>query len=128
MLRTGEHSIHAPLAAEYLGKRPGVHTLDAGDIVFLQVAAQVALAAEVAPTGGQMADHKGLHPGPAGLVVLAVYAVVADEGVGHDHALPGVGGVREDLLIAGHGGVEHHLAHPGLGGADAGAREDAPVG
>ena len=128
MLRTGEPSVHAPLTAEYLSQRPGVYALDAGDVVFLQIAAQIALTAEVAPPGGQMADHKGLCPGPAGLVVLAVDPVIADEGIGHDHALSGVGGVGENLLVAGHGGVEHHLAHPRLGGADAGAGEDAPVG
>ena len=36
MLRTGEHSVHAPLTAEYFGQRPGVHTLDAGDIVLFE--------------------------------------------------------------------------------------------
>ena len=93
MLRAGEHSVHAPLTAEYFGQRPGVHTLDAGNIVLLQIAAQVALTAEVAPSRRQMPHHKGLRPRLAGLVVLMVHAVVADQRVGHDHTLPSVGGV-----------------------------------
>ena len=43
------------------------------------------------------------------LVVFIAHAVIADQGVGHDHSLRGVGRVRENFLIAHHGGVEHQL-------------------
>ena len=128
MLRTGEHTVHAPLTAEYFRQCPGVHALDAGNIVFLQIGVQIALTAEIAAPGGQMTDHEGLHPGTAGLVILVVDAVIADEGIGHHHALSGIGGVGQDLLIAGHRGVEHHLADPVGGAADAGPGKNASVG
>jgi len=44
------------------------------------------------------------------LKVILVGAVVADEGVGGHHNLPGVGGVGQHLLIAHHAGIEDHLA------------------
>jgi hypothetical protein len=43
------------------------------------------------------------------LVVLAVGAVVTDEGIGGDQNLPGIRGVGEHLLIAHHAGIENHL-------------------
>ena len=48
--------------------------------------------------------------GSAGLIVLAVGAVVADVGTGEGHDLPGIRGIGDDLLVAAHGGVEHQLA------------------
>ena len=127
MLRTGEHTVHAPLTAEYFRQCPGIHALDAGNVVLFQIAVQCVLTAEITPLGRQMADNKGLHPRAAGLVVLVVDAVIANEGIGHHHALSSIGGVGQDLLIAGHGGVEHHLADPLLAGADAAAREGHAV-
>ena len=127
LLGTGQHGVHAPLAAEHLGQGTGIHPLDAGDVMLLHIIPQVHLSAEVAPPGGQMANHQHLHPGAAGLVVLAVHPVVADEGIGHDHALSGIGGIGQDLLVASHGGVEHQLAHPCLCAPDAGTGEDASV-
>ena len=96
--------------------------------MLLQKIIQGVLTAEVAPAGGQMPDHQSLHPGAAGLVVLAVDTIVANEGIGHDHALPRVGWVGQDLLVPGHGGVKHHLTDPVGGAADAGAGKYASVG
>ena len=128
MLRTGEHTVHAPLTAEYFRQCPGIHALDAGNVVLFQIAVQCVLTAEITPLGRQMADNKGLHPRAAGLVVLVVDAVIANEGIGHHHALSSIGGVGQDLLIAGHGGVEHHLTDPVGGAADAGPGKNASVG
>ena len=128
MLRTGDHAVHAPLAAEYFRQGTGVYPLDARDVVFFQVVVQRLLTAEIASNGGEVTDHKGLRPGTAGLVVLMVDAVVPDEGIGHHDPLSRVGGVGQDLLIPGHRGVEHHLAHPVGGTADAGPGKYASVG
>ena len=96
--------------------------------MLLQIVVQGALAAEIAAPGGQVPHDKGLRPGTAGLVVLVIHAIIADQGIGHHDALPRVRGIGQDLLIAGHCGVEHHLAHPVGGAADAGPGENAPVG
>ena len=53
---------------------------------------------------------------PAGLGVVVTHPVVADQWVGHDHHLAGVGGVGADLLVTGHAGVEDDLA--GGGGSE----------
>ena len=101
--------------------------LDARDVMCLQVVVQAALTAEVAASGGQVTDDQRLCPGAEALIVLLVDAVVADQGVGHDHALAGVRGVGEDLLIAHHGGVEDHLTDPILCAANAGANKGLSV-
>jgi hypothetical protein len=41
---------------------------------------------------------------------VLINAIVANEGVGGDYNLPGVGGVSEHLLVSRHAGVEHYLA------------------
>ena len=75
-----------------------------------------------------MPDNERRGPGPRGLAVLMVDAVVADEGVAHHDAMPRVGRVGQNFLVARHGGVEHHLAHAVRRGADALSPEDAAVG
>src|ERR1700694_2740938 len=45
-------------------------------------------------------------PGAARLLELRRRAIVADEGIGHDHQLAGVRGIGEHLLVAGHAGVD----------------------
>ena len=128
MLRTGDHAVHAPLTAEYLCQRPGVHPLDTRDIMLLQKVVQRALTAEIAAAGRQMPHHKGLHPGAGGFVVLMVDAIVSDQGIGHHYPLPRVRGVCQDLLITGHRGIEHHLTDPVGGAADACPGKYASVG
>ena len=66
-----------------------------------------------APVGadpGRVADHVAGDPDPAGLVVLAVDAGVADVRRGLHHDLPVVRRVGQRLLVAGHAGVEDRLA------------------
>ena len=99
------------LIAEYPCNGAGVHTLDANDIILLQVILQRALIAEIAPPGREMPHHKSGTPGPVGFVVLMIHAVIADERIAHDDSLSGIGRIGENLLIAGHGGVENHFAH-----------------
>ena len=64
---------------------------------------------------------------PARLGVVGVRPVVADLGGRERDDLPGVGGVRGDLLIAGHPGVEDRLAEPVLPRAERDAAEHRAV-
>ena len=57
-----------------------------------------------------LAHDKARDPALAGLVILKIDAVVADQRVGHGDDLAVVGGVGQHLLIAGHAGVENDLA------------------
>ena len=100
MLRTGEQSVHAPLTTEYLGQRPGIHTLNAGNMMFLQITSQITLTAEITAPGGKMPNHQRLYPRLPGLVVLAVDAIITNEGISHYHALSRIGGVGQKLLIS----------------------------
>jgi hypothetical protein len=110
------------------GELPGVHALDGGDAVVLQNFREGLGVAEVAGDVVVLPDHQPADGGDLGLVVLVGDAVVADDGIGHHHQLPGVGRVGDDLLIAHHGGVEHQLAHPVPSGPEAAAQVLASVG
>ena len=102
VLLAGDDAVHDALDAEDPGQGPGVDVLDAGDAVADQVVVQSAGAAEIAASGGQVTDHQRLRPGMDGLVVLVVGTIVADEGIGHYHALPGIGGIGQNFLVAHH--------------------------
>src|ERR1019366_7465247 len=85
-----------------------------------------------APVGG---DDREIphHDAPAerlrGLVVVGIGAVVADVRVGEGHNLPGVGGVRDDLLVPAHRRVEDELpGGHGDGRAGCLTGEDGAVG
>ncbi len=54
-------------------------------------------------------------------------AVIADLRVGENDDLPGVGGIREDLLIAGEGGVENNFTAAFRGRTKGPAFEDRSV-
>ena len=66
-------------------------------------------------------------PRPEGLVVVEQTTVVADERVGHDHDLAGIGRVRADLLVAGLAGVDDQVATRRHGGTERDAGEDGPI-
>jgi hypothetical protein len=73
-------------------------------------------------------DHEAPHLYLFRLEVYPVDAVVADEGVGGDDNLPGVGGVGEHLLVADHAGIEDDLAVAVGPGAEGVAFKDRAVG
>ena len=62
------------------------------------------------------------------LVILGVHADIADMGEGEGHNLPGIGGIRHDLLVAGHRRVEAQFRLGHAGCAEAGAVEQGSVG
>ena len=127
MLRAGDHTVHRPLIAEYLGQRPGVDTLEPGDIMLFQIGIQRTLIAEIAAPFRQAAHHKSLRPGADRLIVLMVHAIVADQGIGHHNTLARIGRIGQDLLITHHRGVEHHLADTVLRTADALSHEGTAI-
>jgi len=45
-----------------------------------------------------------------GFDILRIGAVIANQGLGHDHHLAPVRRICEDLLIAGHAGVKYQLS------------------
>ena len=105
-----DHAVHHALAAQLAGQTAGVDTRQADDLLLLEVFVQRQAAA---PVGGMLRDlahDKARDPALAGLVILKIDAVVADQRVGHGDDLAVVGGVGQHLLIAGHAGVENDLA------------------
>ncbi len=83
---------------------------DAGDTVFLQVVVDGPLRTPVRRLCGLFTNHKTGDPGPAGLVILVVDAVIADQRVRHADDLAAERRIRADLLVARHGRREHNLA------------------
>ena len=103
-------AVHNARVPELAGKPAGVDARQADDLLFLEVFVQRQLAAPVGREFRDLAHDKAGYPALAGLVILEVNAVVADQRVGHGDDLAVVGGVGQDLLIAGHAGVENDLA------------------
>ena len=56
-------------------------------------------------------DDKGSDGWYFRFIVISRHAVVADERIGHDYGLIGVGWIRKDFLIPHHGGVEYDLQY-----------------
>ena len=111
------------------GQAPRVDPGDGGQAVADEKALEPFGGAPVGGSHREIAHHDAPAKRLRRLVVLGVGAVVADVGVGERHDLPGVGGIRDDLLIAAHGGVEHELPRgDGDGRAGGLAREDRPIG
>src|SRR5207248_7823825 len=48
----------------------------------------------------ELASNQGPSPGPRRFLEIRGGAVVADQGIGHDHHLAGVRRVRKDLLVS----------------------------
>ncbi len=76
---------------------------------------------------GRLTDHEAGNLRMLRLLIFRVDAVVPDEGVRHDHVLPGVGRVGEDLLVAGHRGIENHLSEGRAPGSEAATVEATTV-
>src|SRR5947208_13680185 len=58
----------------------------------------------------ELASNQGPSPGPRRFLEIRGGAVVADQGIGHDHHLAGVRRVLNLLLVSRHAGVDDHLA------------------
>ena len=126
-VRIADQGSHAAFIADDAGDGAGIHLAQAGHIAFLQ---QLRKRFGIAEVGGLVAvftNHHAAQGGHAGFAVLIVDAVVADEGVGHQHHLVGIAGIGHDLLIAHHRGIEHQLAQRIRFRAEADAHELSAV-
>ena len=85
------------------------------------------LAAPVGRVFAHLAHDEAGNPALAGLVVVKVDAVVADERVRHGNDLTVVGRVGQNLLIACHAGVEYDLTDALSFVADCGTLEQSAV-
>ena len=56
-----------------------------------------------------LSHHKCPHLNATGFKVMLADAIIADEGIGKNENLPGIGRIGKHLLIASHRGVEYHL-------------------
>ena len=116
-------AVHYAALADYLREVTGVDVVNADDVVLLQVAVKVALAAEVRRILAVLSYDVAADNAPVGLGVGGIHAVVAyqRECLGHD--LPAVAGVGESFLIAHHSGGEHYLSDYRTVGAERPALE-----
>ena len=111
-VRVRDQRLLSALPADLADQLPGVRTGDARDPQRRHGLGQRRAAAEVGGPVVVVPDDHAADAGPQGLEVVVVDPVIADQRVGHDHELVGVGGVREDLLVAHGRRVEDQLADP----------------
>ena len=107
------------------GKSTGVDAGDGRDVGIAQERGQLARVLEHGR--GRVGDDQRPQPRPDRLVVVDQAAIVADEGIGHDHDLAGVGRVGADLLVAGLAGVDDEVAAGRDRRAEGHSREDRPI-
>ena len=120
---TGNQNPAGALIPDVHGKLPGIHTGNADDAESGHDLPQGLHTAEIGGLVVIFPDDHGTGGGTAGLIVRLTHAVVADEGIGHDNGLTGVGGIGENFLITHHGGVENDLRSAVSGGSEAVAIE-----
>ena len=121
------NAVHNALAAQLAGQTAGVDAGKANNLLRLEVLVERYLAAPVGRVFTHLAHDEAGNPAFAGLVVLKVDAVVADERVGHGNDLTVVGRVGQNLLIACHAGVEYDLTDALSFVADCGTLEQGAV-
>jgi hypothetical protein len=107
----GDHPVHDALPPQDAGDLARVDPLDSRDAVRPEILLQRPLTAEIAPARRKVPHDEGPRPGFGRFGVLVVHAVVPDQRIGHDDALPGIGGVGQHLLVPRHGGIKNHFAH-----------------
>ena len=122
-----DHAVHNALAAQLAGQTAGIDAGKANDLLRLEVLVECYLAAPVGRVFAHLAHDKAGNPAFAGLVVVKVDAVVADQRVRHGNDLTVVGRVGQNLLIACHAGVEYDLTDALSFVADCGTLEQSAV-
>ena len=108
-LRVHDQRLAGALVPDVAGKAAGIHPGDAHNVILNHHILQCPRGAEIGRLAVEFPDDQTADGGSVRLVVVVAHAVIADQGVGHDHGLRGVGRVGENFLIAHHGGVEHQL-------------------
>ena len=121
------NTVHNAFAAQLAGQSAGIDAGKANDLLCLEVLVERYLAAPVGRVFAHLAHDKAGNPALAGLVVVKVDAVVADERVRHGNDLTVVGRVGQNLLIACHAGVEYDLTDALSFVADCGTLEQSAV-
>ena len=121
------NAVHNALASQLAGQTAGINAGQTDNLLRLEVLVERYLAAPVGRVFAHLAHDKAGNPAFAGLVVVKVDAVVADERVGHGNDLTVVGRVGQNLLIACHAGVEYDLTDALSFVADCGTLEQSAV-
>ena len=110
------------MLTQFLGQRTGVDAGDTRNMLLLQPVAQATLRVPMAVFRTVVADDDrlrmdllALHEGRDSIrcEITWRHAIVAHQGIGQNHQLSGVGGIREALRIAGHSGIEDDLSRYG---------------
>ncbi|MPM29372.1 hypothetical protein SDC9_75912 [bioreactor metagenome] len=105
-----DRSVHDSVLPDYPGQFPGVHPADARNVLPLQVCIQIHFTAEVGRGGAPLPGN--IPPdGAASLEIPGNHAVVSHQGIGLQHNLPVIAGVRQRFKIATHAGGKHQLPH-----------------
>ena len=120
-------TVHDAALAQGAGQAAGVDALNADDAVLFQEGIQRFLTAEVGGLFACLAHDIALGPDLAALDILAVHAVVADQGVGLGDDLAVVAGVGQRFLKADHTGGENDLTDGCAGAAHADTAENPAV-
>ena len=127
-----DHRVRHALDADAARERAGVDAGKPDDAARLEPLLEMPRRAVVRRLRDRGVEHDAARPRRRrhvhGLDVVLVGADIADMGEREGDDLPGVRGIREDLLVAGHGGVEAHLARRTTGCAEAAAFEHGAVG
>jgi hypothetical protein len=89
------------------GQTPRVDAFDNRNILLRQPITQGSSRAPIGIVLRKFSDDDSIDLGLLGLEILGVDAVIADHWSGHDHDLPQIRRIREDLLITAEVGSEH---------------------
>ena len=123
--RGGHDPAQAAVGAQVAREGAGVDTGDGRDPRIAQERRELARA--VQHRGRGVGHDECPQPRADRLVVIGQAAVVADQGVRHDHDLARVRGVGADLLVAGLARVDDEVAAGGDRGSEGDAREHRTV-
>ena len=122
-----DHAVERALDPQAPRERACVDAFDADHAVVGEVVVERLTGSEVGVSARQLLDGEALDPGLFAFDVFVGDAVVADLRAGHDHDLPAIGWIGEDLLVAHHGGVEDDLAEARTPSAKGRADKDGSI-
>ena len=106
----GNEHLTGALIPDIFGQFPGVHTGDTDDAVFLHNLPQCHGGTEIRRFVIVFPHNHGACRGAKRFIIRFAHSVVANQRIGHDNGLTGIGGIRQNFLIAHHGGIKDNFS------------------
>lgn len=123
----GKAALHGTALAQVFGQGTGVHSLDGGNSVFLQVVMEGGLGSPVADDWAEGGHNEATNLRSMAFLIEQIGSGIADFRVGHGHDLPPVRRIGQNFLVTGHGSIETNFAGGGADRTKALAVKNPPV-